>query len=123
VPYSYTIDSEAHFVLVEYHGRLSVDEMLRFREEVSRDPAFDPTLNVIHDFRGVTQTDLSADDIQTLSRRTVFAESVRYGVVVNTQHQHALVRMYDGYRRYRPGHLSIFRDMGEALAWIRRGAG
>lgn len=121
MPYSYTIDSDAHFVLVEYRGRLSVDEMLRFRDAVSRDPAFDPTLNVVHDLRAVDRTDLSPDDICTLSDRTVFAEAVRYGVVVNTQHQHALVRMYDGYRRYRPGHLAIFRDIDEALEWIRQG--
>ena len=106
-------------------GVVTDGDIIEAYERVVGDPAFDPTLNVIADTRGVERAEITAGGIRELAERQARDERVVHGqprvaVVVATDVIFGLARMYEAYsdqeadeKRY-----LVCRTMEDARRWL-----
>jgi len=118
MPASYQIDKARRLVISTASGFLTAANILAHQRQLLGDPDFDPTCSQIVDCTAVSGIDLSADDVRAVAATTIFSAYSRRAVVVTTDEQCGLVRMF---KMIREGHgeygIQVFRDRDEALHW------
>jgi hypothetical protein len=116
----FSIDVERRLVTSVAEGVLDFAAVTEHMRGLLADPHFDPTFNQLADFSQVTEVRLSADEIQTLAARKVFAAGSRRAGVAPDDLVYAIGRMYDAYRRLSGGKEEgrVFRTRAEALQWL-----
>jgi hypothetical protein len=125
MPVSYEIDKQNGVVLSTGEGVVTLDDVLRFRREVARDPDFDPSFSQLGDLSTAISIDLTTDEIRMLAETSPFSLTARRAFVGDRQEVFELARMFSifgglrGDRAFR-----VFRRRHDALAWLleKRGA-
>jgi len=119
MPAAYVIDSAHRVVLSRAWGLLTDDELARHQQELSADPAFDPSFDQLFDFEGVTRTDLTTIGIRLLARSNTFGEHSRRAFVVVSQSMFGMMRMYELLLAEDPDDLRVQCDhIAAAREWL-----
>ena len=123
MPADFFIDVELGVVYSKASGRLDLAGGLDHVARLLRHPDFQPKFKQLFDFREVTEMSLSSRDIRELATPTVFSRHSLRAFVVSSDLQFALGRMFEAYRNLAgEREIAIFREMKEALAWLRLAA-
>ena len=99
-------------------GTLSDDDLRGHQAAVRADPKFDPGFRQLWDFRAVSEVAVSTDCVRDLSRTSSFAEGSRRALVVHSDLQFGLARMFQTLTEHTPHVVGVFRDLDEARAWL-----
>ncbi len=113
-------------VHIVYRGALGAEDMIRAREQFLADAAFRPGMSFLVDFRGASLRSMSTEDLRRVG---VHGAEVSKGwgdhrsaVVVATDLDYGLSRMFSVLGD-RPGlELRIFRDASDARDWLATAA-
>jgi hypothetical protein len=121
--YTYEIDRRRNFVRIIVTGRDSVADILRRMREISNDLRFSPGMDVLNDFTGVTDLNLSADDIDGITKLQKALDDLigggRQAIVADQDLIYGLGRMYETLAEGRVSmKIRIFRQLREAEAWL-----
>jgi len=118
MPAWYKIDRARRLVLSTGSGLLTAAEIMAHQRKLLTDPNFDPNFSQFWDFTAVTATQVSGDDVRTIAATTVFSAHSPRSVLVKTDEQFGLCRMFATYREGHGEHgVRVFRDRAEALRW------
>lgn len=108
-------------MLSSAYGVFSRADSVAHKEELLKDPDFDPSYAQIADFTQVTKFELSAEDIQELAQVSVFSPQSRRALVVPSDVSYGLARMFGTLRETEgENELGVFRSVEEALNWVFR---
>jgi len=130
MPIEVRLDPERRWVVAEGHGVVSLEDMLRYQQDVWSRPdvaGWDELVDMSDVREAVAPT---AARMQELAARAVSMDHASEGsrlAIVAPQHEFfGLARMYEAYRGL-AGHstkqVAVFRDRGEAAVWLAGGAG
>lgn len=118
MPASYHIDKARRLVVSTASGLLTADDLSLHQRKLLGDPDFDPSCSQIFDCSAVSGIDFDAEDIGALAVRTIFSPHSHRSVVVTSDEQFGLFRMF---KMIREGHgeygIRVFRDPVEAMRW------
>lgn len=124
MPAEYRIDEEFGVVLSRASGRLTDSDLLEHQRQLRSDPAFQPDLNQLFDFRDVTDVEVTAAGIHSLAERNPFGSGARRAFVVASQAMYGMMRMFQILTDTHPDELRVlFQDLGSANAWLRLPSG
>ena len=100
-------------------GIITMAESLAHQEKLLKDPDFDPHFGQLLDVTHVTEVELSAPDVHRLARTTVFSPNSRRAILVKSDLQYGLARMF-GMIRDGLGEkgIQVFRKLEDALEWV-----
>lgn len=114
----YQIDKARRVVLSTGSGHLTAADILAHQRKLLSDPDFDPTYSQFMDFTAVIGNDISGDDIRAIAATSVFSAYSRRAVLVTTDEQFGLARMFGLIREGHGEHgIRVFRDRRDALRW------
>ena len=114
--YSFYIDAARGIVFTTASGDLTMEEALAYAEALRDDPDFRPTMNALVDARTLTSV-FSATEVRQLARVTPFRAESRRAIVVASDLQFGLGRMYVLTTGEDRPKARVFKDMQEARAW------
>jgi hypothetical protein len=118
MPASYKIDKARRLVISTASGFLTAADLWGHQRRLVGDSDFDPSCSQIFDCSAVTGIDFNAEDVGALGATTIFSAHSRRSVVVTSDEQYGLFRMF---QMIREGHgeygIRVFRDPKEALRW------
>jgi hypothetical protein len=119
MPCEYLIDPERRLVVSRGTGTFRHRDYLEHVEKMSADPRFQPGFNHLVDCRHFEHLDLTADELQSLGKLTLFAASSRRALVVASLLHFGLARMFAAFRsRSHRQETAVFRSMEDAIAWL-----
>ena len=114
----YRILPEHRLVLVTFQGDLTPEEIAAGRDELGRDPGFDPRFFQLVDARRLRDIPAESVEVLKLGQKTVFAGGVRRAIVVSTDLVFGIGRMFE-LSAIKLGHeIKVFRSMEEACTWL-----
>jgi hypothetical protein len=119
MPVSYAIDKQKKLVVTCAWGTCTAEDALEFRRQILKDGDFDPSLNQLADFSGITTLDVTPAEVRMLAGGNIFSPDSRRAIVVEGQLAFALARMFETLRGLRGDrHVRVFHTREEAVAWI-----
>jgi hypothetical protein len=119
MPAFYKIDKERKLVMTTYSGVLMIAESLGHQEKLPKDPDFDPSFSQLFDVTHVTEVQLTAEDVRTLARTSVFSPDSRRAILVDSDLKFGLARMFEVLRdTMGEKGIRVFRNLEDALDWI-----
>ena len=117
------IDKRLCMVFSKGVGELTLKDVSWHMDELASHPDFEPMFGQLIDFRDVSTTPLTGEDIRKLAQREIFHPHSKRAFVTPTDLQFGLARMFSMYRENRGEiGIQIFRDMREALDWLNLAA-
>ncbi len=119
MPASYRIDKARHLILSVATGTCIDDDLLDHKRSLSADPEFDPGFRQLFDFRKVTTAELTTACVRQLVRDNPFEKGARRAVVCDIDLLFGLARMFEMLNGDGPDEVRVFREMSDALAWLR----
>jgi hypothetical protein len=123
VPIFYHIDAKENLVMALGSGVLTDDELLDFRKRLVNDPAFQPNMRELSDFRSVEKHVHSTEGLHRfLEQEIKYADRLgreyRIAIVTGSDLHFGFSRMYIvGVADTLP-EVQVFRDIDEAEAWL-----
>ena len=119
MPTFYKIDKERKLVMSTYSGVLTIADALGHQQSLPKDPDFDPSFSQLFDVTHVTDVQLTAEDVRTLARTSVFSPDSRRAILVDSDLKFGLARMFEVLRdTMGEKGIRVFRDLDDALDWI-----
>lgn len=119
MPCEFWIDSNRRLVVSGGTGTFRYADFLEHMKKLSVDPRFRPEFDHVVDCRKFEQLDLTAGQVENMGGRSVFAASSRRAVVVSSDLQFGLGRMFAAFREVNFGQVTmVFKDLREALVWL-----
>ena len=130
MPIEVRLDLEHRWVVAEGHGTVSMEEMLRYQQDVWSRPdvaGWDELVDMSDVREAIAPT---AARMQELAARAVSMDHAcgrsRLAIVAPQQEFFGLARMYEAYRGLAARstkQVVVFRDRAEATAWLAEGTG
>ena len=119
MPTFYKLDKERKLVMSTYSGALTIADALGHQEKLPKDPDFDPSFSQLLDVTHVTDVQLTAEDVRTLARTSVFSPDSRRAILVDSDLKFGLARMFEVLRdTMGEKGIRVFRNLDDALDWI-----
>jgi hypothetical protein len=126
MPITHHVDRERNILFVTRSGAIDVREEQQAFRERGKDPLVVPGIPVLADCTEVNPPDTPAV-IKYLGYLTsVIAKRSKRGplaIVVGTDVEYGMARMYLGLTEWQSPDTEIFRSADEALEWLKRAAG
>lgn len=107
-------------------GSLTKEDLLGFRADVARDLGNDASHRLLFDVRRVDGFPITSDQLRSFAGFGIgkLRRFTHIAILVPDDLAYGMARVYQAYaRRYEAGTLRIFRDSGEAWAWIQAPSG
>jgi hypothetical protein len=119
MPAFYKIDKENRLVISTGTGVLTMADALEHQKRLLKDPDFERSFSQLLDFTQVTDVQLSAEEIRSLSQATVFSANSRRAFLVNSDLKFGLARMFAVFREtFGEKGIRVFRNSDDALDWV-----
>jgi hypothetical protein len=119
MPAFYKIDKKRKLVMSTYSGVLTMADALGHQEKLHKDPDFEPSFSQLFDVMHVTDVQLTAEDVRTLARASVFSPDSRRAILVDSDLKFGLARMFEVLRETMGERgICVFRKLDDALEWI-----
>jgi hypothetical protein len=120
VPLSYAIDHEYGVIVVTASGMVTAAEAADLQQRVSKDPEYDPRRPALIDLTGAIKLEWTTEQARALAAGTVTDRSTRRAMVVGSEHDFGVARMFQTYTAV-GGHganVHVFYDYEEAMKWL-----
>jgi hypothetical protein len=120
MPHAYSIAPKLRLVYCRVWGRITLIDVLAAHRTLLRDPKFDGTFTIVHEFMDADLTNLSAEVIQDLATTNNFAPSAPRAFVATEPDHIAAARMFQIHRRLSgsASEVMVCRSLEEALQWV-----
>ena len=122
MPIEFTIDRELGVVFTTASGVLTDAELLEHKGKLMADPDFDASFVELSDVRSISELAVSPDGIRLFAARDeTDAEHLRgykLAIVVSSDVQFGMGRMYEMTTSQHFPNVRIFRDMKKAREWL-----
>jgi hypothetical protein len=118
MPITYSIDPIRSLVRVRIWGVLTAAELQDHYARLAADPAFDPTFSRLTDARDTERFDATSGEVQHAAEGHLFAAGVRRAIVVATDYQFGMARMFSTFASNIEQQVEVFRDLEDAEAWL-----
>jgi hypothetical protein len=123
MPIDYRVDRALHTVFATVTGALTDDELLDFAQKTANDPEFRSGLHELVDVRAAQVQQLTSRGLRRAAEIfSAFDSSrpspARIAFVAEADVVFGMSRMYQAFRSDSPAEIGVFRDMGEARAWL-----
>jgi hypothetical protein len=124
MPVCYSLDEDLDLAYINPQGVVTTRDFLECIEEYAQEPAFHPEIDVLLDFRSMSEYDLGEDEVidqlgRAIARTRDGTTDYRVACVVETDDQETLVSMSGGVL-YRANEAEAFYELPEALRWLDR---
>lgn len=124
--YDYRIIADENLLLITGSGEVSSKDIYRVVTAFQKDPAWNPAMSMLVDWRSVTDLHIEDQDVAQLAEDALGPDLMQLGTplgpraaVVLASHEHARVPMkYHTYLRGSGLKAKIFFDMQEAARWL-----
>jgi len=120
MPVRYVIVKDRRLVVTTASGHVTFAELKTHQDRLLSDPDFNPEFNQLLDGTGVTQLDLSTDEVRMLASRRMFSPLSRRAFVAASPGVFGVARMAEAYFEISgsPSQIMVFSDMASALKWL-----
>jgi len=118
MPGSYLLHSTRNLVISRGWDILTLADLLTHARALRGDPGFVPSFRQIVDLRDVTDLEIDASGIRQIADESPFGAGASRAIVVKSDVNYGLARMFQMLRAHAPDEIQIFRDMSPALAWL-----
>lgn len=119
MPWSYTIKPELNLATTSASGIVTEEELLRGVLAAYSDPLFHPELRAFLDYSEPVEWRVTAEFLTRLASRRKFSAKSRTAIWAVGPLNYGMCRAYQGF--VEDGHVKIFTDRAEALAWLNEG--
>jgi len=120
MPTFFKIYKERRLVMSIVSGVVTIADALAHRQNLRKHPDFDPSFSQLVDLSNVTKIELSREDVERFAEDTIFSLDSRRAAVATCDVTYGLARMFEMLRESKgEGGLRIFRNLDEALDWVR----
>jgi len=121
----FSLDPAARVRIATFTGCVDDDELMEaYRAEVAK-PDYDYRFDDLVDLREIGRLDVTGAGLRSLTQ--LFAEGDAYGyqtrlaIVASRDVAYGMGRMYEALREGAPEQIGVFRELAEALDWLRAG--
>ena len=118
MPVTYSVDREKGFLWQTWEGRVTLAEVVQFRDAIRRE-GLEET-NTLVDLRQATGSPIDTDQLRALARDPV--HSRRLAILVKDKgHQYGRARMFEltaSAQQPSKAEVRVFTSLEDALAWI-----
>ena len=118
MPTSYQLDAVQRLVCSRSWGVLTDAEVVDLYRRLAAEPEFEPTFRQLCDLREVTRLATSTPALRDLAQSSVFAAGARRAVVVGSDLDYGIARMFQTFCELAGAEVSVFRDRPSAVAWL-----
>jgi hypothetical protein len=119
MPFTYRIDREKRRVYSTGTGEFSARDVKLLREELLKDPDFDPAFSQLADFTQLDSGEISPDEVIELARVNVFSAKARRAIVADRPLTFGMARVFAAHRASRgEAGIRVFHTVREAVAWL-----
>jgi hypothetical protein len=118
MPISYTIDRDHGIVFSRAWDVLTYPELREHYFRLAADPDFDPDFCQLADNRQVRRVEMTAQTLRQLAGITIFTEGRPRALVVPTETDYGLARMYAIFCETAGQNVAVFREWTDALQWL-----
>jgi hypothetical protein len=118
MPTEFTIDRERRLVRNRAWGVLTDADLAESQQRLRSHPLFEPDLGQLFDCSEVTRLDVTTDGLRALARKSPFAPTARRAVVVNSDEQFGMARMFELISNRDSAYFRVFRSLAEARVWL-----
>jgi hypothetical protein len=119
MPVAYEIDKKRRLVVCTVTGVVTVEDVLRFREQILGDSDFDPDFSQLVDATAITRTDIRPDQARSLAEESPFSRNSRRALIAGSDLGFALLRVYEIVRGLRGDkQVRVFRNRAAAMEWL-----
>lgn len=117
---SYRIDPDRRLIVVTYIGAVTFADIVATQQMARADPAFDPAFGVLMDGLHADFSALTAQDLAKIASRTPSSQGGRRAIVVNTQLNYGLARMFGSISETQGRNfpVALFDNLEDALRWL-----
>jgi hypothetical protein len=118
-------DAARNVLFVSFTGPLGDEDLVKYAQRMAGNPAIPPAHDELIDLRRVEEADVQSHTLRRIAELFGGAdrnpERSRVALVASDDVSYGLSRMYQAFRSRSPLDLRVFRDMGEARAWLGLG--
>jgi hypothetical protein len=122
MPITHRYDPALRTLFIEFSGEVSETELVDTARKLASDPTIPPGHRELVDLTGIHQTDVTATTLrrvaQIYAERDKRPEDSRVAIVASTDLFYGLSRMYEAFREPSALQIRVFRELGEARAWL-----
>jgi len=120
MPMRYMLDKGHRLMLVTGSGRLTAADVKAVLDQARRDPDFNADFDEFVDLRAVTEIDIAADEIRTLTRRKLWSPKSRRAFLAPNPVAFGMSRMWQAYIEFFEDmeRIAVFYDLSKALKWL-----
>lgn len=118
--YTYSVDPARRLVVSRASGVFTPDDVIGVRQQVVRDPAFDPSFDQIIDLTDATELRFDYDAMLAVAASSISQTVVRRAIVARTTEQHGLACVFQVASEQVGQRIDIFKTFDEADEWLRR---
>ena len=122
--YAYRLFPQHGVFVVRAEGTITGTDIARTTIQMLDDPRFDPALDGLYDYRGITSLAVGPEEMRQIAsavldrRRHLTRPSVRLAIVVTDEATADIVELYRHLTRDVPQEIRQFRRMRPALQWL-----
>lgn len=122
MPARFEIDKEKRLVRSEVWGEVTFADIRNHQDALLAHPEFNPEFDQLYDATGVTSTEVTAGQVQSMALKTVFSSTSRRAFVAPEPSIYGMIRIYETHYSMldSPANLRVFRDKSSALQWLQR---
>lgn len=114
----YKIDVGRRIVFTTMTGVLSFEQVVAHAVALKGDSQFHPSFSELLDLRGVTQSELTSEELVRLAHTIdPFSPRARRAIVTGSEPMYGTSRMYQALRE-QESNIRVFRRMDEAHSWL-----
>ena len=119
---SHRYDAALRTLFLEFSGEVSESELVDVARKLASDPAIPPGHRELVDLSGIRETDVTSAALRRVAY--IYAEAdqrpeeSRVAIVAPGDLFFGLSRMYEAFREPSRLGIRVFRELGEARAWL-----
>lgn len=118
MPATYSIDPRQRLVVSVLSGALTDDEVREHNRTLRVDPEFDPEYRQLIDLSGLTEILVDATTINEAAQDQYFTPGTRRAFIATSEAAYGFARMFALKAEGSGQTVEVFRDRGEAEAWL-----
>jgi hypothetical protein len=115
----YLIEPHRSLVRARMRGVITMEDLFAYYQRLAADPHFDPSFRQLTDARELTNVTAGTGCIRSGAHHQLFARGVRRAIVVSTDLQFGIARMFASFAADVEQDVRVFRGMDAAAAWLR----
>lgn len=116
------VDSELGLVIKTAEGSFTADDVMESRHQMLGDPAYRPEMSILWDMREASPERLTSDSLRALVdriRSTANGPWTKAALVVSKDAMFGTSRMFQSMAHDTIYKIMVFREMDEALRWLK----